>query len=116
MATVADAPAGWCRVAKAFAAMPIHRQRRSGMTALFAAPAVSPEQKQQTAALMAAVSATGWLDDENLMDAAWLRGVGSEPAYIFMAEAMVNCGETLGLAARRRQLASGNPYRGCRHA
>ena len=76
------------------------------MTALFAAPAVSPEQKQQAAALMAAVGATIWLDDENLMDAVTAIS-GSGPAYIFyMAEAMVNCGETLGLpSATARQLA-----------
>ena len=79
---------------------------QQGMTALFAAPAVSPEQKQQAAALMAAVGATIWLDDENLMDAVTAIS-GSGPAYIFyMAEAMVNCGETLGLPSETaRQLA-----------
>jgi len=77
-----------------------------GMTALYAAPAVSDEQKMQAAALMAAVGETIWLEDENLMDAVTAIS-GSGPAYIFyMAEAMVNCGETLGLPPQTaRQLA-----------
>ena len=79
---------------------------QQGMTALFAAPAASAEQKLQAVALMSAVGAVIWLEDEALMDAVTAIS-GSGPAYIFyMAEALINCGETLGLpAATARQLA-----------
>ncbi len=70
----------------------------AGVSALYAAPATSVEQRQQAGALMSAVGACVWLEDEAQMDAVTAVS-GSGPAYVFyFLEAMQQAGVELGLA------------------
>jgi pyrroline-5-carboxylate reductase len=78
---------------------------RSGVTALYAMPAVSPEQCHRAEAVLAAVGSTLWIEDEELMDAVTAIS-GSGPAYVYyFIEAMQQGAYELGLdEAQARQL------------
>jgi pyrroline-5-carboxylate reductase len=68
-----------------------------GVTGLFATAAVTPGQREETAALLRAGGPTAWIDDESLMDAVTAVS-GSGPAYVFLlAEAMQAAAERQGL-------------------
>lgn len=76
---------------------------RSGATALFATPEVSPTQRAQAEALMAMAGTTYWLEEEGDL-AAVTAASGSGPAYFFrlmecMIEAAVAQGLTPALAS-----------------
>jgi pyrroline-5-carboxylate reductase len=71
---------------------------RSGMTGLYALPAVSPAQREQAQDILAAVGATLWLQDEAMLDAVTAIS-GSGPAYFFyFIEALEQAGKELGLS------------------
>ena len=75
-----------------------------GMTVLYANEQVSEAQRAACDTLLQGVGATGWVADENLMDAATAVS-GSGPAYVFhmieaLARAGVEAGLPDGLAAR----------------
>ncbi|HCJ50872.1 MAG TPA: pyrroline-5-carboxylate reductase, partial [Gallionella sp.] len=55
---------------------------QSGMTGLYALPAVSGAQREQAQAILAAVGETLWLQDEAMLDAVTAIS-GSGPAYVF---------------------------------
>ena len=68
-----------------------------GVTAAFASPEASPEQRRWTEALLGAVGAFHWLDDEAAIDAVTAIS-GGGPAYVFaLTEALAAAGEALGL-------------------
>lgn len=70
---------------------------RSGITALYAMPAVSPEQCQRAESVLSAVGSTLWMDDEEMLDAVTAIS-GSGPAYVFyFIEAMQQAAFELGL-------------------
>lgn len=77
-----------------------------GVSALYAAPGTSLEQRQLAGHLLAAVGASVWLEDEQQMDAVTAVS-GSGPAYMFyFLEAMQQAGVELGLdEAQTRVLA-----------
>jgi pyrroline-5-carboxylate reductase len=73
-------------------------QIRSGVSALFAAPGVSEEQRTQAGNILSAVGTTVWLDEEAQMDAVTAVS-GSGPAYVFyFIEAMQQAAQELGLS------------------
>jgi pyrroline-5-carboxylate reductase len=78
---------------------------RSGVTALYAMPAVNPEQCHRAESVLAAVGSTLWVDEEEMMDAVTAIS-GSGPAYVFyFIEAMQQAAYELGLdEAQARQL------------
>lgn len=55
----------------------------SGITALYARPDVDAEQRERATAVMGAVGACVWLEDESLLDAVTAVS-GSGPAYVFL--------------------------------
>ncbi len=68
-----------------------------GMTGLFADARVVPADRATAAALMEAVGAVEWLDDESDMDAVTAVS-GSGPAYVFLLiEALTGAGVAAGL-------------------
>lgn len=68
-----------------------------GITGMVALDGVTPEQHDHADAIMRAVGATVWLDDEALIDPVTALS-GSGPAYVFyFIEAMQRAGEALGL-------------------
>jgi pyrroline-5-carboxylate reductase len=68
-----------------------------GVTALFANVHVSPSQKQLCSALMAAVGAVHWIDDEEQMHAITAMS-GGGPAYVFLLiETLAKAGVAAGL-------------------
>ncbi len=70
---------------------------RSGVTALYAMPAVKPEQCHFAESVMGAVGSTLWVDDEEMLDAVTAIS-GSGPAYVFyFIEAMQQGAYELGL-------------------
>lgn len=72
---------------------------RSGMTGLYALPAVSPAQKDQAQNILAAVGETLWLTDEAMLDAVTAIS-GSGPAYVFyFIEALQQAARELGFNA-----------------
>lgn len=76
-------------------------QIRAGVSALFAAPGVSTEQRTQADKILSAVGTTVWLDDEAQMDAVTAVS-GSGPAYVFyFIEAMQQAARELGLSAEQ---------------
>lgn len=70
-----------------------------GISALVANPRVSAAQKDVAEALLGAVGATVWLDDEALLDAVTAVS-GGGPAYVFLLiEALAKAGIASGLPA-----------------
>jgi pyrroline-5-carboxylate reductase len=69
---------------------------QSGMTGLYALPAVSKTQREQAQNILAAVGETLWVQDEVMLDA--VTGIsGSGPAYVFyFIEAMQQAARELG--------------------
>ena len=82
---------------------------QSGMTGLYALPAVSGAQREQAQAILAAVGETLWLQDEAMLDAVTAIS-GSGPAYVFyMIEALQQAAVELGFTdeeARRMSVAT----------
>lgn len=82
---------------------------QSGMTGLYALPAVSGAQREQAQAILAAVGETLWLQDEAMLDAVTAIS-GSGPAYVFyMIEALQQAAVELGFTdeeARRLSVAT----------
>ena len=82
---------------------------QSGMTGLYALPAVSAAQREQAQGILAAVGETLWLQDEVMLDAVTAIS-GSGPAYVFyFIEALQQAARELGLNdadARRLSLAT----------
>jgi pyrroline-5-carboxylate reductase len=78
---------------------------RSGVTALYAMPAVKPEQCHHAESILSAVGSTLWLEDEEMLDAVTAIS-GSGPAYVFyFIEAMQQAAYELGLdEAQARQI------------
>lgn len=82
---------------------------QSGMTGLYAMPAVSAAQREQAQSILAAVGETLWLQDEAMLDAVTAIS-GSGPAYVFyFIEALQQAARELGFSAgeaRRLSLAT----------
>ncbi|HXU92316.1 MAG TPA: pyrroline-5-carboxylate reductase [Gallionella sp.] len=82
---------------------------QSGMTGLYALPAVSGAQREQAQQVLAAVGEVLWVEDEPMLDAVTAIS-GSGPAYVFyFIEAMQKAGQELGFSAedaRRLSLAT----------
>jgi len=78
---------------------------RCGVTALYAMPAVKPEQCHRAESVLGAVGSTLWVEDEEMLDAVTAIS-GSGPAYVFyFIEAMQQGAYELGLdEAQARQL------------
>jgi pyrroline-5-carboxylate reductase len=78
---------------------------RCGVTALYAMPAVKPEQCHHAESILAAVGSTLWIEDEEMLDAVTAIS-GSGPAYVFyFIEAMQLAAYELGLdEAQARQV------------
>jgi pyrroline-5-carboxylate reductase len=78
---------------------------RCGVTALYAMPAVRPEQCHSAEAVLSSVGSTLWLEDEEMLDAITAIS-GSGPAYVFyFIEAMQQAAYELGLdEAQARQV------------
>ena len=78
---------------------------RSGVTVLYAMPAVKPEQCNRAESVLSAVGSTLWVDDEEMLDAVTAIS-GSGPAYVFyFIEAMQQAAYELGLdEAQARQM------------
>ncbi len=78
---------------------------QSGMTGLFALPAVSVTQRDDAQTILSAVGSTLWLEEEAMLDA--VTGIsGSGPAYVFyFIEALQQAAVKLGFNAEQaRQL------------
>ena len=74
-----------------------------GITGMVALSGVSPAQRDAADAIMKAVGATVWLDDEALIDPVTAVS-GSGPAYVFyFIEAMQQAAQELGLSAEQGQ-------------
>jgi pyrroline-5-carboxylate reductase len=70
---------------------------RSGVTVLYAMPAVKPENCHRAESVLAAVGSTLWVEDEEMLDAVTAIS-GSGPAYVFyFIEAMQQAAYELGL-------------------
>lgn len=82
---------------------------QSGMTGLYALPAVTAAQREQAQNILAAVGETLWLQDEAMLDAVTAIS-GSGPAYVFyFIEALQQAAQKLGFNAedaRRLSLAT----------
>lgn len=82
---------------------------QSGITGLFALPAVTAAQRETAQSILAAVGDTLWLQDEAMMDAVTAIS-GSGPAYVFyFIEALQQAAQKLGFNAgdaRRLSLAT----------
>ena len=77
---------------------------RAGISALAAGPAVSAAERARAAALLSAVGACEWVEDEALMDAVTAVS-GSGPAYLFLLVEMLEAAaraEGLAPATARR--------------
>jgi pyrroline-5-carboxylate reductase len=69
----------------------------AGVAGLYALPGVSEAEKKQAEAILGAVGATVWIEDEALMDAVTAVS-GSGPAYVFwFIEQLAAAGVSLGL-------------------
>ncbi len=69
----------------------------AGVSGLYAMPGVSETERRQAEAILGAVGATVWIEDEALMDAVTAVS-GSGPAYVFwFIEQLAAAGENLGL-------------------
>ncbi|WP_321333096.1 pyrroline-5-carboxylate reductase [Breoghania sp.] len=92
-----EAAFGQVPVVRAMPNTPAQVQR--GMTALFASPAVSREQKTLVEELLSGIGAVAWLENEGQMDAVTAVS-GSGPAYVFlMAECLAEAGRKAGLSS-----------------
>ncbi|MCX7193261.1 MAG: pyrroline-5-carboxylate reductase [Proteobacteria bacterium] len=82
---------------------------QSGMTGMYAMPAVSSEQREQAQSILSAVGQTLWLQDEAMVDAVTAIS-GSGPAYVFyLIEALQQAAIKLGFSsddARRLSVAT----------
>ncbi|MDD5240899.1 MAG: pyrroline-5-carboxylate reductase [Sulfuricella sp.] len=68
----------------------------AGITGLYAAPGLSPDQRRQAEAVLGAVGTTLWLEQEERMDAITAIS-GSGPAYVFLfIEALQQAAVALG--------------------
>jgi len=80
---------------------------QSGMTGLYAMPAVSAEQREQSEGILAAVGDTLWVQTEDMLDAVTAVS-GSGPAYVYyFIEAVQQAARELGFSdedARRLSL------------
>lgn len=78
---------------------------RCGVTALYAMPAVKPEQCHHAESILSSVGSTLWVENEELLDAVTAIS-GSGPAYVFyFIEAMQQAAYELGLdEAQARQV------------
>lgn len=71
---------------------------RSGMTGLYAAPAIGTQVRNQAETILSAVGKTLWIYDEAMMDAVTAIS-GSGPAYVFyFLEALQEAGQALGFS------------------
>lgn len=76
----------------------------AGISALYALPAVTVEQRQQASLILEAVGKVLWLEEENEMDAVTAIS-GSGPAYVFyLIEALQEAGLALGLKPEAARL------------
>lgn len=72
---------------------------RSGMTGMYALPAVSDSQREEAQNILAAVGETLWVQDEAMLDAVTAIS-GSGPAYVFyFIEALQRAARELGFNA-----------------
>ena len=72
---------------------------KTGMTALFASPAVTAEQRASASSVLTSVGESLWVDTEAELDIVTAVS-GSGPAYFFlMIESMINAGIAEGLSA-----------------
>jgi pyrroline-5-carboxylate reductase len=96
--TIADLRARLPRVRAVVRAMPnTPAAIGRGVTAAFANPEVSVEQRRWSESLLGAVGSLHWLEDEASIDAATAIS-GSGPAYVFaLTEALATAAEKLGL-------------------
>ena len=79
---------------------------RSGMTGLFALPAVTAKQREQAQSILSAVGKILWLEDEAMLDAVTAIS-GSGPAYVFyLIEALQTAAVGLGFSAEDARLLS----------
>jgi pyrroline-5-carboxylate reductase len=70
----------------------------AGIAALYARPEVGAEDRRRADAILGAVGATVWVDDERLLDPVTALS-GSGPAYVFwFIEQLAESGAALGLA------------------
>ena len=77
---------------------------QSGMTGLYANPAVSAEQTKVAESILNAVGHTLWVNNEEALDAVTAVS-GSGPAYYFLVmESMQNAAQELGLSAEDARL------------
>lgn len=78
---------------------------QAGATGLYAAPAVTAEQKEMAEQILNAVGAIFWFEDERELDAVTAVS-GSGPAYFFLLmEALIDAAQDQGLSAKTaRQL------------
>ncbi|MFN4118688.1 pyrroline-5-carboxylate reductase [Acidovorax sp.] len=79
-----------------------------GMSAIYARPAVSAEERTQVEAILASTGEFLWVDAEKQLDAVTALS-GSGPAYVFyFLEAMTRAGTAMGLSSQQaHQLAVG---------
>ncbi|MDX8385084.1 MAG: pyrroline-5-carboxylate reductase [Gallionella sp.] len=99
--------ARWCETDAIVRVMPnTPALIRSGMSGLYALPAVNKVQRDQAQKIMSAVGETIWLQDEQMLDAVTAIS-GSGPAYVFyMIEALQQAALEMGFnAAESRRLA-----------
>jgi len=69
----------------------------AGISALYAAPEVSPEERNKAQTILGAVGEVVWVDEERLLDPVTAVS-GSGPAYVFwFIEQLAASGETMGL-------------------
>lgn len=69
----------------------------AGISALYAAPEVGPEERNNAQTILGAVGEVVWVDEERLLDPVTAVS-GSGPAYVFwFIEQLAASGETLGL-------------------
>lgn len=102
--------ARWCNSQSVVRAMPnTPALIRSGMTGLYALPAVNAAQRKQAQAILSAVGETLWLQDESMLDAVTAIS-GSGPAYVFyFIEALQQAAQKMGFSteeARHLSLAT----------
>ncbi len=87
-------------------------QIQTGISALYALPAVTSVQHEQASTILSAVGQILWLDDEAKMDAVTAIS-GSGPAYVFyFIEAIQQAAAELGLSIEQARLLSLHTFSG----